>query len=117
MPAGSKRDAIERFTRLFPSATFDPKGVKVASKWPTVLSSSGDEHSHAWFGGYLQPIDGDGMPDWSRQPRVAFAALVEFGGSGGRTSGPLAKRIASAVIDAFGDDLLIPPVARAAPQP
>lgn len=110
--AGSKRDAIERFNRLFPSATFDLEGVKVASKWPTTPPRSGDHHSHAWFGGFLQPIDGDGQPDWSGERRVAFATLVEFGGSGGRTSGPLAKRIAAIVIARFGDDLNIGPMVR-----
>lgn len=117
VPAGSKRDAIERFVRLHPAATFDPKGVKVASKWPTTPPSSGDHHSHAWFGGFLQPIDGDGQPDWSAEPRIAFAALVEFGGSGGRTSGPLAKRIAAAVIDRYGDDLHIEPMIHVPPPP
>jgi hypothetical protein len=30
---------------------------------------------------------------------------VEFGGSGGRTSGPLAKEIAAVLLDALGPDL------------
>jgi len=117
VPAGSKSDAIMRFERLYPAAAFDPDAIEVASQWPRVPPESGDNHSHAWFGGYLQARTPGGEPDWSREPRIAFAALVEFGGSGGRTSGPLAKRIASTVLDVFGEDLEIPPVVQAAQQP
>ncbi len=117
VPAGSKKDAIERLKRLFPAAAFDPNAVEVAKKWPTLPPESGDNHSHAWFGGYLQARTPGGGPDWSRRPRIAFAALVEFGGSGGRTSGPLAKRISSTVLDVFGEELEIPPVIPVAQGP
>jgi len=110
VPAGSRSEAIERFERLYPAATFDPDAVVVASKWPTGPPESGDNHSHAWFGGYLQARAPSGEPDWSRRPRIAFSALVEFGGSGGRTSGPLAKQIAATVLEVFGEELEIPPV-------
>ena len=56
---------------------------------------------------FMQEIDGAGHPVWSHSPKVAFAALVEFGGSGGRTSGPLAKRIAGVLLDVLGPDLEI----------
>jgi hypothetical protein len=73
--------------------------------------------SHAWFGGYLQEIDGGGRPMWSKEPRIAFAVLVEFGGSGGRTSGPLARQVALELLDVFGPllDLDADSVARATP--
>lgn len=108
VPAGSLSDAMERLRRLHPDATFDPNNITVATRWPTVPPTSGEHHSHAWFAGYLQARHPDGSPDWSVEPRIAFAALVEFGGSGGRTSGPLAKKVASAVLEVFGDDLDIP---------
>jgi len=53
----------------------------------------------------LQPLNGNQQPDWSIQPRLAFAILVEFGGSGGRVSGPLAKKVAQELIDMFGPNL------------
>jgi len=58
-----------------------------------------------------------GGPDWSKTPHIAFVALVEFGGSGGRTSGPLAKKIASAVLERYGDDLEIAPVMPVTQEP
>jgi cell division protein FtsI/penicillin-binding protein 2 len=109
-PAGSQTEAIGRLEQRHPEATFDPNDVVVASRWPILPPTSGEHHSHAWFGGYMQPRLPRGGADWSAEPHIAFAALVEFGGSGGRTSGPLAKRIASAVLDVFGEDLAIPPV-------
>ncbi len=105
VPAGAGRWAIERFRSTHPSATFDEDQVAVASRWPPHPPPPGERYSHAWFGGYLQAIDATGQPDWSRRPRIAFAVVVEFGGSGGRTSGPLAKSIAAEVLDVFGPDL------------
>jgi len=108
LPAGSHDEAEGRLRRRHPHATFDPDDVTVASRWPTLPPTSGEHHAHAWFGGYLQPRKASGGADFSTEPRIAFAALVEFGGSGGRTSGPLAKRIASAVLEVFGENLEIP---------
>ncbi|MCH8150642.1 MAG: hypothetical protein IH987_22165 [Planctomycetes bacterium] len=107
IPAGASKPAIERFERQEPRATFDPSAVTVARRWPPEPPVDGGNHSHAWFGGYLQQVDGRGDPDWSQEPRIAFAVLVEFGGSGGRTTGPLAKQVARAVIEVFGDQLEI----------
>ena len=47
----------------------------------------------------------DGTPDFSVEPTVAFAILVEFGGSGGQTNGPLAKRVSDALFETFGPGL------------
>ena len=107
---GSAASAIEQFVREQPNATFDPSKVTVARRWPPEPPVNGGKHSHAWFGGYLQAVDGLGEPDWSQEPRIAFAVLVEFGGSGGRTSGPLAREVARQIIDVFGDSLEIPHV-------
>lgn len=103
--AGSRASAIERFTRERPGVTFDPAQVQVAERWPVTPPARGENHSHAWFGGFLQPLTDDGLPDWSRTSPVAFAVLVEFGGSGGRTSGPLAKSVSAALLDTFGENL------------
>ncbi len=105
IPEGAKGPALERFRKLYPLATFDPEKVEVARRWPPDPPAEGGNHAHAWFGGYLQRLDSAGQPDWSQSPRVAFAALVEFGGSGGRTSGPLAKEIAGVLFELLGPEL------------
>lgn len=97
--AGSRGSAIELFAAEHPTAMFNPEDVEVAARWPTIAPPSGEQHAHAWFGGILQPLDNQGQPDWDVTPRFAFAALIEFGGSGGRVSGPLAKRIARTLAD------------------
>ena len=96
---------MERFRHEHPSWTFDPARVEVASRWPTHPPPDGEHHSHAWFGGFLQPLDGHHQPDWLREAPVAFAVLVEFGGSGGQTSGPLATQVAAELLDALGPEL------------
>lgn len=105
IPAGAKGGALERFEAEYPGAVADRDGVEVASRWPRHAAPGGQEHSHAWFGGYLQALDASGQPDWSSEPPVAFAVLVEFGGSGGRTSGPLARSVSAALVDVLGIEL------------
>jgi penicillin-binding protein 2 len=103
--AGALDPAIERFERDYPDATFDPGNVEPATYWPRQPPPPGERHSHAWFGGFLQEVGAGGEPVWNRRPRVAFAVLVEFGGSGGRTSGPLARDVAAALIEVLGPDV------------
>ena len=103
--AGAKARAIERFLKSYPGASFDPNQVEVAQRWPINPPSSGKNHAHAWFGGFLQSLGVDHQPDWSIPPRLAFAVLVEFGGSGGRVSGPLAKKVTHELLELFGPDL------------
>ncbi len=105
--AGSRRSAIERFRAEHPSATVEPSAVNVAGRWPPYPPPAGEEFSHAWVAGVLQALDSAGQPDWSKEPRVAFAILVEFGGSGGRTSGPLAKAVAAELLNVFGPELQV----------
>ena len=102
---GTRRAAIERFVAGHPHAAFDPAKVEVATRWPRHPPPPGEQFSHAWFDGYLQALDVAGLPDWSRTPRLAFAVLVEFGGSGGRTAGPLAKTVVAELLDVFGPAL------------
>ncbi len=116
IPAGSRREAIEEFQRLHPKHeprtsvraddfSFDPANVRMHAEWPPIPPPEGGEHAHAWFAGYLQRIDSAGQPLLDVQPRIAFAVLVEYGGSGGRTSGPIARQVAEIIIQALGDDL------------
>jgi len=105
VPAGTQNQAVERFTSEHPDAVLDADSVEVATKWPPGEPLDGENHSHAWFGGFLQELGGGGEPDWSREPRIAFVALVEFGGSGSRITGPLAKEIAATLLHVLGPEL------------
>jgi cell division protein FtsI/penicillin-binding protein 2 len=105
--AGAKSVALERFAAEYPGAVADENRVEVASRWPPRAAPGGEGHSHAWFGGFLQALDGSGGPDWSRESPIAFAVLVEFGGSGGRTSGPLAQSVAAELLDVLGPTLTV----------
>ena len=49
-----------------------------------------DNPTHAWFVGLVGPGE-------HAQPRYAIAVLVEYGGSGGRTAGPIANEIIRAL--------------------
>jgi penicillin-binding protein 2 len=50
-----------------------------------------DDPSHAWFVGLV----GAGTED--AEPAIAIAVVVEYGGSGGRTAGPIANQIIRAL--------------------
>ena len=105
VPAGAQRPAIKRFQREHPDATFEVAQVKPFRYWPLDPPPVGQRHAHAWFAGFLQATGPDGRADWSEPPRIAFAVLIEFGGSGGRVSGPLGKAIAAEMLDVFGENL------------
>ena len=48
-----------------------------------------EPQSHAWYVGYA-PAD---------EPRIAFAVIVDYGGSGGRSAGGVAREVISACVD------------------
>ncbi len=105
LPANSRREALDEFKRQYPGATSDDSGVTAHERYPPHPPAGGGKHAHAWFAGYLQRIDAAGRPRYEVTPQVAFAVLVEFGGSGGRASGPIAKEVARVLIDVLGDEL------------
>ncbi len=107
VPAKIRKHAIDDFRSRFPDASFDPrKDVTIESVWPPPKpSDSDDHHAHAWFAGYLQSVDVAGRPRYDVTPQIAFAALIEFGGSGGHTTGPVAKEISRAIVEVLGDEL------------
>jgi penicillin-binding protein 2 len=47
---------------------------------------------HAWFVGLAGDRDDEA-------PRYAVAVLVEYGGSGGKTAGPVAEQVVQALLD------------------
>jgi cell division protein FtsI/penicillin-binding protein 2 len=101
----TRKGAEEDFVREFPGCAFDRLDVTVHERWPPHPPTSGDMHSHAWFVGYLQPVDASGQPIWSQRPPIAFAVMVEFGGSGGRVAGPIGKKVAEVLIATLGPGL------------
>jgi len=58
--------------------------VRIAGKTGTAQAGAGDDH--AWFVGFA-PAD---------RPRVAFSVIVEHGGHGGETAGPIVRAIVEA---------------------
>jgi hypothetical protein len=102
MREAAKEPAIERFRREHPLWKFDPARVEVVGRWPPYPSPDGENYSHAWFGAFLQPLDAHRQPDWSREAPIALAVLIEFGGSGAQTSGPLATQVAAEALDVLG---------------
>jgi cell division protein FtsI/penicillin-binding protein 2 len=108
LPARTRQDAIDAAMADWPGHGIDPAEVEVVRRWPRNPPTD-DRYSHAWFAGYLQAVDADHHPIWSTTPRIAFAVLVEFGGSGGRTSGPLANRVAREILDLYGPELKVDP--------
>ncbi len=74
--------------------------LTVAEHWPKEESKD-RQHSHAWFVAFVQPKGADGRPDWNVQARIAIAVLLEFGGSGGRFSGPVCRDVAEMIINEF----------------
>jgi len=90
-----------------PDASAPPSIVSAqpSDYWPPPGTEDGEKHSHAWFAGYLQAVDESGQPRLDEVPPIAFALLVEYGGSGGRTAGPIAKELATVIHEMLGDGL------------
>jgi len=72
------------------------KSVSIAGKTGTA-ETGGGRPDHAWFAGYVP----------AERPQIAFVAVVEHGGSGGTTAGPLAKKL---VEELLKQGLIVPPV-------
>jgi len=105
LPAGERRQAIADFERLHPGAKFDRRRVTIEERWPLAPPAEGSQHANSWFAAYLRRLDSAGRPMFGVTPRVAFVVLIEFGGSGGRTSGPIARKVARILLETLGDDL------------
>lgn len=68
-----------------PLSTRDNPNPKM--RWYRASGASGKAH-HAWFIGFAP----------ARQPTIAFAVMLEYGGSGGGDAGPIAKTLLDACI-------------------
>jgi len=71
------------------------KSVSIAGKTGTA-ETGGGRPDHAWFAGYVP----------AERPQIAFVAVVEHGGSGGVTAGPLAKKLVEEMLE---QRLILPP--------
>jgi cell division protein FtsI/penicillin-binding protein 2 len=70
-------------------ASAEPYKTEILARHPPADPSTGKVPTHAWFAGYAS----------YRQPKIAVAVLIEYGGSGGHTAGPAAKRIFEALME------------------
>jgi penicillin-binding protein 2 len=71
---------------------FEPSTPEVPNlkmPWYRGAGNSGHELGHAWFIGFAP----------ARAPRIAFAVMVEYGGSGGADAGPVARAILEACVE------------------
>lgn len=64
------------------------KEIKIAGKTGTA-EVGGGKLDHAWFAGYV-PADA---------PKYAFAVVLEHGGSGGSSAGPVAKQLVQSLLE------------------
>ena len=63
--------------------------VNAEAPWYRATGANEDQLNHAWMIGFA-PAD---------NPQIAFAAMVEYGGGGGRVAGPVAKAILDAAVE------------------
>jgi penicillin-binding protein 2 len=89
-PATGKRlrDENGKVVRKF----YEPSTPDVPNRdmpWYRGSGNSGTELGHAWFIGFAPATD----------PKIAFAVLVEYGGSGGKDAGPVANAILDACLE------------------
>jgi cell division protein FtsI/penicillin-binding protein 2 len=66
-----------------------PEAPNADMPWYRGAGNSGTELGHAWFIGFAPAHD----------PKVAFAVMVEYGGSGGKDAGPIARAILEACLE------------------
>ncbi len=71
------------------SAGVRPIRREVVLRWPPARPGKGTPPSHAWFAGFA-PFD---------HPKIALAVIVEYGGSGGSTAGPVGRAVFQALLD------------------
>ena len=90
--APSLRAALERYGDEKPEVISD----SVYEYFPSPDAAGGSHPSHAWFMSYTQPR---GTPRGAGPSGQSYAlgVVIEYGGSGGRVAGPVAREIARIV--------------------
>jgi penicillin-binding protein 2 len=90
--ATSKREALARYSDDKPQVVADGIDELFPPRGP-----DGKLPSHAWFIAYTQPkATPRGVAP--RGPSYAVSVIIEFGGSGGKVAGPVAKAIAELLV-------------------
>jgi penicillin-binding protein 2 len=84
-PARDEKGRLER--EFFEPST--PEAPNRKMPWYRGAGNSGKELGHAWFIGFAPAVN----------PKIAFAVLVEYGGSGGKDAGPVAQAILDACLE------------------
>ncbi|HEY8668986.1 MAG TPA: penicillin-binding transpeptidase domain-containing protein [Tepidisphaeraceae bacterium] len=82
------RDENGRIQRRFLEPA-GPDNTHPEAPWYHYSGRSSDQLNHAWFIGFAP----------AQNPRIAFAVMVEYGGSGGHVAGPIAREILEACIE------------------
>ncbi|MEZ6058781.1 MAG: penicillin-binding transpeptidase domain-containing protein [Planctomycetaceae bacterium] len=95
---GLQVSTLERIREGLTAAVQEPSGtafrtvrlpvVAIAGKTGTAETTPG-KPDHAWFAGYV-PAD---------RPQFAFVVVLEHGGSGGRTAGPVARELVRRMLE------------------
>jgi len=95
---GLSSSTIERIQEGLQQVVSHPRGtgfkrvrhklVSIAGKTGTA-EVGGGKKDHAWFAGYVP----------AERPQIAFAIVLEHGGSGGRAAGPVAKQLVQHLLD------------------
>ncbi len=66
-----------------------PAKTEIVERYPVPDPDSGKIPTHAWFAGFAP----------YRNPKIALTVLVEYGGSGGRTAGPVGRQVFEALLE------------------
>ena len=94
--AGLHHETLAAVREGLTMVVHDPKGtayktvrlkdVTIAGKTGTAETNGAD---HAWFAGYVP----------AERPRIAFVVVLEHGGSGGKSAGPIARQFVSCLLE------------------
>ena len=87
-------DALQRFEGEKPKRV----GKHTVKRYPVL--PSGELSAHAWFMGYTQPATTP-VGEAPTEQVYAIAVVVEYGLSGSRAAGPVAKKIAEWVVENY----------------
>lgn len=93
---GLSQETLQRIREGLRQAVANPRGTgykyvrlsEVAIAGKTGTAETGGAGDHAWFAGFVP----------AQNPRIAFAVVLEHGGSGGAKAGPLARQFVEALL-------------------
>ena len=92
--ASSRHEALSRYAGEKPIVVSD----RIHELFPSGSGPDSKLPSHAWFMAYTQPRS-TARGARPRGKSYAISVIIEYGGSGGRVSGPLAREIAKLLLE------------------